>query len=42
VGHKILLFSVDGKTEKGVVIANTSVESYVKIIWAFRSEEAGH
>jgi hypothetical protein len=42
VGHKILFFSVDGKTGKRVVIANTSVESYVKIIWAFRSEEAGH
>jgi integrase len=42
VGHKILFFSVDGKTGKRVVIANTSVESCVKIIWAFGSEEAGH
>jgi integrase len=42
VGDERLLFSVDGKTGKRSVIANTGVERYVKRIWEFRSKELGN
>ena len=41
-GDERLLFYVDGKTGKRGVIANTGVETYVKRIWEFRSEELGY